>query len=273
VAAAVATVPVPALADLAEFYVAVDGRPTLTSGTYNGLPNPNHNRLTFRYAHVYGPGDPNPVTSSHFHSIGAYSYTGPAANPVVVSTNTNNRIPETSSGQPPLPLVADPLFPSKLVSKPGTAAHFSDFEFRSTNSLNPASSDPGEVALYTSSNPAFTGPLAGAQLALKLVSKTPGLHVADETGTDVLTNAGDTHSLIGAGETAGDFKFSPTFWVDANAPAAAYSATFTLVDTRAAGGFGESGTFSIDVQTPEPGALAGVGVASLLATARRRRRR
>ena len=51
------------------YYVTVDGRPTLTSGTYAGQANPNSGRLTLLYAHW---NDDTP-SSNHFHGIGVYS--------------------------------------------------------------------------------------------------------------------------------------------------------------------------------------------------------
>ena len=69
------------------YIIGVDSLTTLTSGTYAGLPNPNYGRLTFLYAH-YTPG------TEHFHSIGAWSYSGSRDNPVVRNTSNNNRIPE-----------------------------------------------------------------------------------------------------------------------------------------------------------------------------------
>jgi hypothetical protein len=69
------------------YIIGVDSLGTLTRGTYAGLPNPNHRRLTFLYTH-YTPG------TEHFHSIGAWSYTGSRDTPIVRDTSGNNRIPE-----------------------------------------------------------------------------------------------------------------------------------------------------------------------------------
>lgn len=77
------------------FYVGLDGLATVASGTYAGLSNPNADRLTLLFDH-----------GNHFHGIGAYSYTGSAMVPDVLSTNANNRIPEVSSRENPLPLAA-----------------------------------------------------------------------------------------------------------------------------------------------------------------------
>ncbi len=59
--------------DLFQYYVGRDVRPTMVGGAYDGLPNPNFNRVTFLYAHTY-PADP---ANNHYHSKGTYSYTGP----------------------------------------------------------------------------------------------------------------------------------------------------------------------------------------------------
>lgn len=89
-----------AQASLVEFYVGVDNQQTITGGDYAGLPNPNFGRLTFLFAH---PNETTPA-NTHYHGIGVWSYSGPAASPTVNSTNANNRIPETYTGQEPLPL-------------------------------------------------------------------------------------------------------------------------------------------------------------------------
>jgi len=80
-------------------YVGIDGRQTIPTGVYTGLANPTANRLIFLFDH----GD-------HFHGIGAYSYTGPAGAPTIVPTSTNNRLPEITSGESPLPLTAGAAF-------------------------------------------------------------------------------------------------------------------------------------------------------------------
>jgi hypothetical protein len=105
VAAAALAMPVSAAPVL--FYTGLDSLTALTNGPYVGLPNPNAGRLTLLLNH----GD-------HFHAIGAYSYSGSAAAPVVNSTSSNNRLPEPSSGEPPLPFSAGTgLYGGKLVIK------------------------------------------------------------------------------------------------------------------------------------------------------------
>src|SRR5690348_16557896 len=73
------------------FYIGYDSLAAVASGTYAGLSNPNVDRLTLLFDH-----------GNHFHGIGAYSYSGSASAPVVLSTNANNRIPEISSREEPL---------------------------------------------------------------------------------------------------------------------------------------------------------------------------
>jgi hypothetical protein len=58
-----------ARAEQADYFVAVDSLETLTSGTFEGLANPNFGRLTLLVAHRFVE-DP---TRNHFHAIGAYT--------------------------------------------------------------------------------------------------------------------------------------------------------------------------------------------------------
>ena len=37
---------------IASYFIGVDGQAIIPTGTYAGLPNPNHQRLTFLYAHT-----------------------------------------------------------------------------------------------------------------------------------------------------------------------------------------------------------------------------
>ena len=122
------------------YYVGLDNLGTLTSGDYAGLVNPNLGRLTMLYNH----GD-------HFHGIGAYSYTGPSGSPTVLPTNTNNRIPETSSGDDPLPLSPGTgLYAGALVNYPGPS-EYSDIVFNSVNQLAGFGPADPETILFLSS--------------------------------------------------------------------------------------------------------------------------
>lgn len=112
-----------------EFFIGIDEQTIITSGDYAGLSNPNEGRLTFLFAH---PSEDDP-SHSHYHGIGSYSYSGSIDNPLINLTNTNNRIPETFSGQPALPLLpgsgvhaghlTSQQIPGLEYSKPANAIH------------------------------------------------------------------------------------------------------------------------------------------------------
>lgn len=221
------------------YFVAVDNRTTIVGGEYNGLPNPNAGRLTFLFAHT----DEEEPSTNHFHSIGSYSYTGPAANPTIVPTSTNNRIPETFSLQPPITLSPQAgRFISGL-----TGEEYANLKTESIQSLSGFPPDSPEGFLFSSSQGRWTTPLTGAVVTLELVAITPGLHISNEVNQEILTQVGDTYTL-GDGN---NFIFAPTFWTAATTAAGTYSATFRLKD--ASGGnapFGESGTFHFDFRVP-----------------------
>jgi hypothetical protein len=230
------------------YFVAVDSLETLTSGTYVGLPNPNYGRLTFLFAH---PSVEDP-SSSHFHAIGAYSYTGPVEAPTVISTNANNRIPELSTGALPLRLLPGTgVFEGRLASRP-TGEEYSDLQAASVQVLSGFPGDAIEGFLFHSSEGRWTAPLTGAVVALQRVSVTPGLHLAHETGAEIPPEG--LHPL-GAGDL---FTFAPVYWAEGSAAVGTYSATWQLVDvgtgeTRLA----ESGRFTFDFRVPAPGDLDG----------------
>ncbi|HBR51071.1 MAG TPA: PEP-CTERM sorting domain-containing protein [Nitrospira sp.] len=252
-----------AQASLVEYYVGVDGLQTIATGTYAGLPNPNFGRLTFLFAH---PDDTTPA-NSHYHGIGAWSYSGPAASPTVNGTNTNNRIPETFTNQAPLP-----LFPGqgtqagKWVSQAVPGLEYSDLQWESTQSLSGAAPGTLEHYLFTSSNNRWANPLNNTNVALELVSLTPGLQVADDTGTTILSAIGQTYEL---GD--GNFlSFRPNFFTTENTQAR-YSAAFRLIDLN--GTLQNSGTFHFDfapVPIPAAAWLFGSGVIGLVGLARRK---
>jgi hypothetical protein len=256
-----------AAAELQNFYIGRDGREVLTSGAYAGLPNPNHGRLTFLYAHTY----PDTPGNNHYHGIGAYSYTGDVGSPTVNSTNANNRIPETHTGQAPLTLVpGSGPWAGKLVSQE-TAEHYSDLQIRSVWDLSSAGAGSPEEILFNSSGGRWSSSLEGAEVWLELISKSPGLHIGAGAAAEILSNPGDQH-LLGPGNS---LDFLPVFWTEADAAPGAYSAQFRLHDLGAAGGrtpFDSSGNFHFDFAVvPEPTALwlAAVGAVGL-ATGRRR---
>lgn len=252
-----------AQASLVEFYVGVDNQPTLTGGDYAGLPNPNFGRLTFLFAH---PNETTPA-NTHYHGIGAWSYSGSAASPTVNATNANNRIPETFSGQEPLP-----LFPGqgaqagKWVSRAVPGLEYSDLQWESTQSLSSASPGTLEHFLFTSSGGRWDEPLDNTNLALELVDVTPGLQVADESGTPILSTIGETYGL-GDGNL---LSFRPGFFTMDDTEER-YSAAFRLIDLN--GTLQNSGTFHIDfapVPLPAAAWLFGSGVIGLAGLARRK---
>ena len=230
------------------YFVAVDSQRTLTSGTYAGLPNPNYGRLTFLFAH---PSEENP-SSSHFHAIGAYSYTGPVEAPTVISTNTNNRIPELSTGDLPLRLLPDTgVFAGRFASRP-TGEEYSDLRLASIQVLREFPGDSIEGFLFHSSEGRWTAPLTDTVVALQRVSLTPDLHLAEATGAELPPEG---LSPLGAGDT---FHFAPVYWTASTAPVGTYSATFKLVDvSTGAARVGESGRLTFDFRVPAPGDLDG----------------
>ncbi len=223
---------------LPEFYIGVDNQITLTRGIYEGLANPNYNRLTLLVAHREG--------TPHFHGIGTYSYSGPSSNPVVNPTNSNNRIPETSTGLPPLSLIAGKgIFQNSFVSA-ATGEEYSNLLMQSVATIN-NSSDLGEQALFNSSGGRWNRSLGNANLSLQLLEISDGLTVANSLGQTILANAGDIYA-IGTGD---NFSFLPKFL--ASRPGK-YSASFKLVDLSLS--WGESGIFNLDFQTvTEPSTL------------------
>ena len=215
IALAILTLAMTAQAIDTEFYVAVDKAEVMTFGNYEGQPNPNYGRLTFLFAH---PNEEDPSVS-HFHGIGAYDYTGPVDNPTVISTNTNNRLPETYTGALPLRLLPGAgAYEGKLISQ-DTGEEYSHLKIASVQALSGFASDSLEDILFHSSNDRWSTPLDGAVVALQLVSITPTLHMADDAGNPVF--ASHRRHRLGDGNS---LAFFPTFWTKADAPAGTYSA-------------------------------------------------
>lgn len=254
-----------AQAQLVEFYVGIDARPTLTSGVYLGQPNPNAGRLTFFYGHGYPyvpgsqPAGQSAFNNNHYHGISSYSLTGPTNNPSVMNTNANSRIPERSTGQPPLTLVptTNALYAGKLVSAK-TAEHYSNMRLHSVWKLNdPAIYGPGspEWVMFHSSGNTRTNSLASSDIALELVGKSEGLNIGSATTLNILSNPGDRFSL-GDGNQV---DFTPIFWVDGNTPTGSHWVALKLVDTNTAGGrtpLPESGIYWIDFKVAGEPSLA-----------------
>jgi hypothetical protein len=232
----------------ADYFVAVDGLETVASGTFAGLPNPNFGRLTLLVAHRF-PEDP---TSNHFHAIGAYTLAslegGP---PFEISTSTNNRIPEQSTGFLPLSLHAGAgLHRKHLVSLP-TESEYSNLRLASIQSLASLPPDSPDGLLFLSSGGRWASPLDGALVALQRVSLTPGLHVFNEFGPILLERL----HVLGDGNTLALF---PTYVTHRLAPVGTYSATLKLVDLRGSEPrLGDSGRFTFDFRVPKRGDLDG----------------
>jgi hypothetical protein len=231
------------------YYVAVDSLEVLTSGTYTGLPNPNHGRLTLLFAHT----DEENPSSNHFHAIGAYSYTGPVDNPTVIPTNSNNRIPEISTGQLPLRLLPGTgQYRDQLISRP-TAEEYSHLKIESIQALSGFPSDSPEGFLFHSSNGRWTAPLTDAVVALQRVSLSLGFDVVDPAGNKLFRKKPSYR--LGDGDT---LAFTPTYVAKRSAPIGTYSATFKLVDLGSRDvPMGESGSFTFDFRVPQRGDLDG----------------
>ncbi|MEM9657539.1 MAG: all3515 family Zur-repressed PEP-CTERM protein [Planctomycetota bacterium] len=290
--------------ELVNYYVAIDGgtgEPSWSAfrdqdgdGTPEiELANPNLGRLTFLYAHHI---EEDPSTT-HFHTLGRYSYTGELASPTVTDQNEfsfwsgdvviqglpGNLIPEQFAefGEtlPPLPLLpSDGMFDGKLTSIPGgvEGGTYANMEIRPTADLVPYPEGTPEHYMLRALEPFgedYDDPLTGAVVAIELLALTPGLQIGSLTETNILSDAGDT-AVMGSGDE--NFSFTPVFWTESDAPIGVYSATMRLVDLRTSGeAFLPSGqyTFSFAV-VPEPSTvvLTVIAVVGLAGTARRTRR-
>lgn len=226
------------------FFVGVDSLPTITSGTYAGLPNPNYNRLSFLIGHTH-----EPASQSHFHSVGIYSYAGGAANPAVLDTNANNRIPELS--QRPTGVASLSLLPTgrgsngvlRSLSGYGPFNNYEGLSLAAPMTLSAGTET--QQAIYNSGGGRWSSSLGDAVVGLELVSITPGLSISNLAGERILANVGDVYTL-GAGDGLG---FEPVFWADAFAAPGTYSAEFRLRDLRPSGAaLGTSGRFSFDFE-------------------------
>lgn len=240
------------------YFVGVDGRTTIPSGTYAGLAEPNFGRLTF----LFGHGD-------HYHGIGAYSYSGPVGSPTVQSTNANNTIPELYTALPPLNLTpGSGVWAGSLVSGLGTDVQdleYGDLGMLATGALA-TTGDPEDSVLFNSSAGRWTGSLGSQQIGLELVSLSAGLSIGDALGNLLFGSGEGSVETIGVGDA---LAFDPVFFTTLTGNAN-YAATFRLRDLGTLGGgapaFGDSGTFTLAFQVvPEPGTalLMGIGLAGL----------
>ena len=263
---------------LSQYYVGVDTSPEVAFGEYIGLDNPNFNRLTFLFNHA----NYDNVESSHYHSIGRYTYTGPAGSPTVVDTNSNNRLPETYTGDVLYLAPGSGAYAGKLVSgvDDGSAAfaEYGELEMRLTDSIpstdgfgplgETGTTNVGNAAyyLFNSSSQSYVDPVGGLDIELELVGLTSGLSIGDAAGNVLMDSVGDTADLFDSVGT-----FTPTFFTDASATPGVYSASFRLNDNS--GTYGSSGTFHFDftvAAVPEPASLAAAGLSGLVLLRRRR---
>ena len=261
-------------AAIANYFVGVDSRPTVIGGTYDGLVNPNFNRLTFLYAHTYTPPDSLPSSTNHYHSKGTQVYTGPnLGSSTAVITSTSSFLPEGAIAPITLSLGTG-LYADKLISapipEPDPRHAFSDITIQDTGKLRGFGPTDGQTYLLNSSTERWSTDYSGADIHLELVSLSAGLNI----GTSFSLTSG--LSLPGHEHHLGDsFSFSPIFWTDASATPGDYFAQFKLTDESDT--YGDSGVFEFRFTVaaiPEPSstaALAGLGALGLVALRRRRR--
>ncbi|MCU0868235.1 MAG: all3515 family Zur-repressed PEP-CTERM protein [Burkholderiales bacterium] len=254
------------------YYVAVDTRLFNVGGVYNGLANPNANRLTFLFDH----GD-------HFHSIGSYSLTGPAPG-TVLDTNANNRIPETYTYSGPGGAVVPDndliqLVPgtgmwagTRVAQSGGEYGYLGVASIQTLEALGGSpSGNPAPVNPFMSSGNRWSAEFQGVTVGLKLVSATAGLKVGTTGDMDIF-DTGDTFTL---GDSR-SFEFMPTFYVDGGAAMGTYTAEFMLVNLGSNTNVRNGGRFFIDFYNPVPEpstwALMAAGVALVGFTLRGRTR-
>ncbi len=243
---------VPIQAQMVNFYVGKDSAEILGHGIYSGLPNPNQGRLSLLYAHV----NKENFRSNHYHGIGTWSYTGDAENPTVVETNSNNRVPETYTGQPPLTLVPGAgLYDGKWVSSK-TLEHYSDLTIQSVHNMLVDVTPAGPMefgygsaqhSMFYSSGGTRSEPLDGVVVALELVEKSPELQIGSGEEMMILSQPGDQF-VMGDGN---GFSFTPVIWADEETPAGHYYIRFKLVDVGEGEGHQpllESGIATFDFQ-------------------------
>ena len=252
------------------FYVGVDSRVTIPTGTFAGMTNPNAGRLTLLFDH----GD-------HFHGIGAFTITGTAAAPVVTPTSTNNRIPEpytvVSPATAAIPLAAagTGLYAGHWVSSVLAAGQptfdYSHLGIASIQTLNDVSA--ATDLLFHSSGNRYSANYQGVTVGLRLISATAGLMVGFGNNLNVFGSSA-TYAL----GSSGSFQAMPTFYVADSALAGMYSAQFRLVNLGPNANVTNSGNFFFDFSVaqpiPEPQTwamlLAGMAVLGSLAHKRRR---
>ncbi len=253
-------------AAMKHYYIAVDPTPTVSDWSlFGGLPSPNANRLTFLYAHAMD--DPS---HNHFHTMGCWSYTGDVDDPTVVNhcvysflnegqavQMTGNTIPEQFDEmgmgvEPPLSLQAGAgIYEGKFTTGARDDEIYSDLDIRTVHELFPFEEGTPEHFMLHGTDAygeKWDTSLAGAVIAVELVSKSPELNIGTSTDLSILSNPGDRY-VVGAGDT---LAFLPVLWVEADAPVADYSVTLRFVDVRPMGWpLGESGEITIITTGPQ----------------------
>ena len=254
--------------DIASYFVGVDGLATIATGAFATLANPNHNRLTFLYAHTYTatPG------INHYHSKGIFRYnpTSTFANPIV-HQNPNNFLPEGNIAPLTLSLASGGAYDGKLVAgifPVSDPRHgFSFLTIVDTGKLTGFGVGEPETILLNSSSGRWNGSLSGADVHIELVGLSAGLNVGVGLVLNAFVNPSDDFHLEDS------FNFTPTFWTEFNAAPGIYIAQFKLTDEAAI--FADYGTFEFRFEViPEPSATAALaGLAALGLVASRRRSR
>ncbi len=244
-------------AAIAAHFIGVDGQATQPSGAYMGLANPNHQRLTFLYAH-YDLNDP--LYPHHYHSKGRYINTGPNLGVnTAVTVSTSNFLPEPPQTHLMLGMQSSGAYVGRMSLSEDPNNHFSLLRTFDTGKLDP--NVALENTLFNSSAGRWTGPLTGADVHMVLTFATAGLNF----GTDSNPDSNPFAPADGAHLSDDiDFKWVP--WVaGSTAPDSEFIARFKLVDETAT--FGDSGEFEFRfMSVPEPSSalLAGLGALFLI---------
>lgn len=228
------------LIDTNAYYVGVDSRANLTTGTYNGLADPNYNRLTFLLAH----GD-------HYHAKGVYSYSGPAGSPTVNPTSTGNYLPEGNAPRIEL-RPGQGVYAGTMRSGIEPIPEQGHFVIRGVDHLAGFAANSLEQTLLNSSAGRWNTLLGNSNIYLNLHSKSDDLMIGDSLGNRLFN--GTSQMLLGTGNS---FLFEPVFYLNETVANGDYFARFTLSTDNPS--FGDSGQFEFRFAqvsaVPEPTSL------------------